>query len=131
MALLEMEVIRLSSMAWLVPALKSFPSRHRFAEELSFAEYPDDGFLAVFGQDRDLDLALLDEEHRVGGVALAEYLLVFGISLDGFARAGPAQKKLGVECVPGPETTVCSACVGPLPSGSATLSIIGELPVVR
>ena len=113
-------------MAWLVAVRTSVPSRHPFAEELSFAENPDDGFLAVLGQDRDLDLALLDEEHRVGDVALAEDLLVFGVSLDGFARTGLAQKTLGIERVSDLEMTVCWACVGPLPGGSTTLSVTGE-----
>ena len=75
------------------------PFKTPFAEELPFAENPDDGFLAVLGQNRDLDLALLDEEDRVGGLTLAEDLLVFGISLDGLARAGLGQKKQGVERV--------------------------------
>jgi hypothetical protein len=39
----------------------------------------------------------LDVKDRVGDVALAEYLLIFGVTLDRFARSGPAKKSLGIK----------------------------------
>ena len=39
----------------------------------------DDRFLPLLGYDNDLDLALLDVENGVGGVALREDILIFSI----------------------------------------------------
>ena len=72
-------------MARLVVVRNSDPQQTPFAEELPLAENTDHRFLAVLGQDRDLDLALLDEKHGVGDVALAEDFLVPGVSLDRLA----------------------------------------------
>ena len=70
-----------------------------FAEELPLPENPDHSFLAVLGQDRNLDLAFPDEVDAVGDVSLAEYLLVLPVALDGFSRVDTAQKNLGVKRV--------------------------------
>jgi hypothetical protein len=51
----------------------------------------------VLGQDGELDLAFLNEEDRVGDVALAENLLVFLVFVDGFSGFGPAQKNPGIK----------------------------------
>jgi hypothetical protein len=51
----------------------------------------------VLGQDRDLHFASVNEEHAVGGVALAEDFLVFCVSLDGSPRLGSAEKNLRIE----------------------------------
>jgi hypothetical protein len=53
----------------------------------------------VFGQDGDFDLAFLDEEDRVGDVALAENLLIFSVSLDRLSRPDPAKKRPGIKHV--------------------------------
>ena len=68
-----------------------------FPEELPFGENGDDRFLAVLGQYRDLDLAVLDEKHGVGDVALAENLLVFRVPFDRLSRPCPAKKSPGIK----------------------------------
>jgi hypothetical protein len=41
----------------------------------------------------------LDEEDRVGDIALAENLLVFSVSLDRLSRPDPAKKRPGIKHV--------------------------------
>ena len=47
-----------------------------FAEELSGLKDRDDGFLALFGEDSQLDPTLLNVEHGVRDIALLEHFLV-------------------------------------------------------
>jgi hypothetical protein len=82
-------------MAWLVALRSSVETS--FAEELPLRENPDHRFLAVLGQYRHLHLAPLDEEDRVGDIALAVNFLVLLVSLDGFSRPGLAQKRPGIK----------------------------------
>ena len=46
------------------------------AEEVAGIQYGDDPLLALLGDDRQLDLALLDVEDAVGGISLPEDALV-------------------------------------------------------
>jgi hypothetical protein len=55
----------------------------------------------MLGQNGEFDLAPPDEENRVGDIALAEYFLVFEVSLDGSASALLAQKNQGIKRVLG------------------------------
>src|SRR6266404_5747583 len=53
----------------------------------------------MLGENRDLDLAFLNEKDRVGGVPLAENLLVFQVFLYRFFRPDLAKKSLGIKDV--------------------------------
>ena len=122
---LVIDVIRQSSMAWLVVVRIGHPLETCLAEELSLREKPDHRFLAVLGQDRDLDLASVNEKDGVGDVALAEDLLVLLVSLDRPSRLRPAKKNLRIEVALGsPNLWRVEHGAGPS-GGSATLSVIG------
>jgi hypothetical protein len=47
-----------------------------FTEKLAGLEDRDNGFLALFGKDGELDLAFLNIIHGIGDIALLEHLLV-------------------------------------------------------
>jgi hypothetical protein len=70
------------------------PIEAGFAEELPLCQNPDDGFLAVLGQDGDLDLAFLDIKNAVGDLPLSEDFLIFPVFSDGFPRPRPGPEKL-------------------------------------
>src|SRR5690349_23271072 len=57
------------------------------ADEFVFSKNCDDGFLALLGDDRDLDLASLDVKNRIGGIALAEERFALAISRGGSSTA--------------------------------------------
>ena len=48
-----------------------------FAEELARLQNCDDRFLALLGQDRELDLAFLNVKNRIRDIALLEHMLIF------------------------------------------------------
>src|SRR6185295_1569132 len=58
---------------------------------------PDHGFLALVGQDGQLDPALLDVEHGVGDVALHEHVLAFLKFENRLARSDHGKKGLRVK----------------------------------
>src|SRR3984957_18735636 len=68
-----------------------------FAEELAGSQNSDDRLLGMLGQDGDFDLAFLDVVHRVGSVALLEYVLIFFKLMDGLAHADLAEKVQSVK----------------------------------
>jgi hypothetical protein len=55
------------------------------AKKLSFVQYPDDGFLAMFGRDGEFDATRLYEEDRVRDFALQKDILLVPIILGGSA----------------------------------------------
>jgi len=63
------------------------------AKELSGLQNPNDGFLALVRNDRELDLSLLNVEYRVRGISLHEHAPTFANFRDRFP--GP---DLGKEC---------------------------------
>jgi hypothetical protein len=66
-----------------------------FAEELARLQNRDHGFLALFGQDSELDLTFLNVEDRVGDVALLEYVLIFNELSTAFPSPTLARKTFG------------------------------------
>jgi hypothetical protein len=54
--------------------------------KLPFVQYPDDGFLAIFGRDSEFYTPLLDEEDRVRGFALDKDVLIVLIIRRGSAN---------------------------------------------
>ncbi len=67
------------------------------AEEVADIQYGDDPLLALLGDDRQLDLALLDIEDAIGGISLPEDALVRLISRRGSAGADRCQKSRRLE----------------------------------
>ena len=70
-----------------------------FAEEVFGLEDCDDGFLALFGQDSELNPSFLDIKHRLRDVALFENLLVLVKFEDVFPVADFGEKELRVKYV--------------------------------
>jgi hypothetical protein len=70
-----------------------------FTEEMSGLQDRDDGFLALFGQDSQLDLAFLNLEHRVRDFALLEHVLVLVKFKDRLPGPHFGEKTLGVKHV--------------------------------
>jgi len=67
------------------------------AAKITLAQDRDHGFLAMFGQDSDLDLALLDEEHAVRNLALHEDRLPDVIGRDAAPLPDIEEKSLRIE----------------------------------
>jgi hypothetical protein len=70
-----------------------------FAEEMSGLKDCNDGLLALFGQDSELDLALLDVKDCLRDVALLENFLVLVKFEDRFPVTDFGEKDLGVKDV--------------------------------
>src|SRR6185437_98304 len=72
-----------------------------FAEELLRLQNPDDGFLALFGNHRPLDLSLLKIEHRVRNIPLREHYLTLAILRDRYSAADLGDEGLWIKRVSG------------------------------
>ena len=70
------------------------------AEEFVRIKNGDDGLFALLGNDSDLDLALLNVEDRICGVALSEYGLILAVFGNAAALADFGEKGLWIECRP-------------------------------
>jgi hypothetical protein len=68
-----------------------------FAEEIADVQKGDDSLLALLGDDRELDLALLDIEDAVGGISLPENALVCLVFYGGSSGAGRQQELRCIE----------------------------------
>src|SRR4249920_392848 len=64
------------------------------AEELARFQDPDDRFLALLGQDSELDAAFLNVKNRIRHVSLLEDVLVFLQFQDRFAHPYPWRERL-------------------------------------
>jgi hypothetical protein len=87
----------------------------------------DDRFLPLPRDDRDLDLALLDEKDGVGRIALSENALILVIFRDGAARLYGGEKDLGIEGGGRVSVIQCSNQARESPSAvdSSTLQVAG------
>src|SRR5277367_1034323 len=72
-----------------------------FAEEMSGLQDRDDGFLTLFGQDSELDLAFLNVKNGLRDIALFEDFLVLVKVEYRFPIADFGEKDLGVKYVLG------------------------------
>ena len=70
-----------------------------FAEELSGLHDSDHRFLALLGDDENLDLPLLDIENSICGVALRKHDLVLVEFQYGLAVADLGEKEFWIKCV--------------------------------
>jgi hypothetical protein len=68
-----------------------------FSEELVCTQNCNDGFLASLRNDRDLYLAILEEEDRIGGISLGEDDLRFRVRMDAPALADLGEKRFRIE----------------------------------
>ena len=68
-----------------------------FAEEMSGLKDRDDGFLALFGQDSELDLSFLNVKHSVRDVALRKHNLIFLKFNNSLPHADFGEKYFGIE----------------------------------
>ena len=69
-----------------------------FAEELSGPHDSDHRFLALLGDDENLDLPLLDIENGIGGVALRKHDLALVEFQYGLAVADLGEKDFWIKC---------------------------------
>jgi len=72
-----------------------------FAEELARLQNCDDRFLALLGQDSQLDPSFLNVKYRVGDVALLEHALIFMEFQYLLPRAHFGEKSLRVKQITG------------------------------
>ena len=73
------------------------PGQTSFSEEIVRTQNCDDGFLASLRNDRDLYLAGLKEEDRIGGVSLGEDDLRFRLRMNAPAIADLGEKRFRIE----------------------------------
>jgi hypothetical protein len=74
--------------------LQKLPIQASLAKEVASAKKRDDGFLAVFGKDSDLDRAADDVKKRVGGIALRVDNMPVGVFQYGSAMLGDKSPKI-------------------------------------
>jgi hypothetical protein len=69
------------------------------AKKLSLAQYPDDGFLTLFGRDGEFYATRLYEEDRVRDAALQKDILIVRVILGGSASPGFREQLAGIGTV--------------------------------
>jgi hypothetical protein len=69
------------------------------AEELARFQNPDDRFLALLGQNCELDPALLNVKNRIRHFSLLEDVLVLFDCQHRFTRPDPGEESFGIELV--------------------------------
>jgi hypothetical protein len=73
------------------------PGEAPFPKKVTPLQHRDNGFFALSGHDRELDLALLDIEHGIGRIPLRKENLVFLALQSRSTVAGLCQEGLGIE----------------------------------
>src|SRR6266446_5513666 len=68
-----------------------------FAKKMTWSQDCNHRFLALLGNDRELDLALLDVKNRVRELSLRENNLILPVFGDGFPPTHLGEKCFGIE----------------------------------
>ena len=85
-----------ASVSWLIFAITG-SGQTALAKEIAGFQKCDHGFLALLGDDGLLDLAALDVENGIRGIALPEHDLILPIIGNGSSAIYLGEKHLGIE----------------------------------
>ncbi len=92
MACFSIRMISQSVIAVAVEMRRVLPGQASFTAKVVLSKNCDHSFLALLGNDGDLDLALLDVKNKIGSVPLPEDRLIFAICGNGSAAVNCGQE---------------------------------------